>query len=135
MRGDAIDELRRDLIGRHRAAQEAQANAADAEDEAGQARAEDDGEGLAMVRRAIMVDADELALKLVAEDLLLLHLERRDERPAQVAGFRQRDSHAALEVWAQLVDLGRRDARLEHLLAPRPRRARASSPRAHASAL
>ena len=33
-----------------------------------------------------------------------------------MVGPRQRDAHAALEVWAQLVDLERRDARLEHLL-------------------
>ena len=44
VRGNAIDELGRNLIGRHRATQEADAHAADAENEARLARAEHDAE-------------------------------------------------------------------------------------------
>eukprot|EP00966_Prymnesium_polylepis_P319957 7376370-Prymnesium_polylepis.2 len=113
---DSVDELRRDLIRRHRSTEEAHAHDAHAEDEAGLAGAEDDAEGLAVVRRAVVVAADELVVELALEFGLLLELERRDVRGREVVRLRQRNSHAPLQVGAELVDLGDWDPRLESLL-------------------
>eukprot|EP00966_Prymnesium_polylepis_P003396 77914-Prymnesium_polylepis.1 len=61
---DAIDQLRRDLVGRHRTAEEAHTHAGHEEAEARLARAKNDAERLAVVRSAVVVAANKLALEI-----------------------------------------------------------------------
>ena len=72
MRNHAVDELGRDLVGSHRATQEAHTHTADLENESAQAGTGNDAERLTLVSGAVVVNADEGALKLRLQGLLLL---------------------------------------------------------------